>query len=61
MTSTIDIEAVLADPEATGELVKEALSGKTRTFLDEVLIDFLRGYFKARLRLIEEQPKHKGV
>lgn len=54
MEPNVDIEAVLADPEATGELIKRLLSGQ-RTFLEEVLISFLRGYFNARAKLERQQ------
>lgn len=45
-----EIEAMLADPKAVGEAIKHALSGK-KDFLDEVLVVFLRGYFKAKATL----------
>lgn len=46
-----DVEALLADPEMISEAIKQALSGEKRDFLDEALIDFLRGYFKNKAKL----------
>lgn len=60
MKSNVDITAILSDPEAAGDLIKEALSGH-RTFLEEALVSFLHGYFKARSRLIENTTEHKGT
>jgi hypothetical protein len=46
-----DIEAVLSDPERLGEAIKRELSVEKRDFLDDLLIDFLRGYLKAKAKL----------
>lgn len=46
-----DVAAVLSDPEAIGEAIKKTLSGDKKDFLDEELINFLRGFFEAKAAL----------
>lgn len=50
-TDSQTVDVLITSPEAVCELIKKALINPNKTVVDEVLVDFLRGYLKASLTI----------